>query len=215
MKFKFIAGFLFIGASQMAVANNNLPIFQASETRGLETPTLEILDSDQDGIENQSDQCLSTPFGAVVDDQGCRICPEGSEKDELGCFLMAADELVIPINIHFQTASDEIGAADFRELRRVAGLLRQHQTASIVIEGHTDNVGSEDYNQSLAERRASSVKDALASLGVADEGIENLQVVGHGEALPLTTNETEEGRLTNRRVQAVVALEVRERKYVE
>ena len=210
-----MAGFLFIGISQLGIANTDFPILQGNETRGLETPTLEILDSDQDGIENQGDQCLSTPFGAIVDDQGCRICPEGSERDELGCFLMAADELVIPINIRFQTASDEIGAADFRELRRVAGLLKQHQTASIVIEGHTDNVGSEDDNQALAERRASSVMSALTSLGVADEGIEKLQVVGHGEALPLTTNESAEGRQANRRVQAVVALEVRERKYVE
>lgn len=213
---KFLLGTLVaIGLAPMASADILPPILKAAEVRGLDTPTLEIVDSDQDGIENHIDQCLSTPFGGLVDETGCSICPGDAQEDDLGCFIMAVNELVVPINVNFDTSSAELSVQDMRELRRVAAVLNQQPKASIVIEGYTDDVGSDGYNMDLAARRAESVKTALQELGVVSESVAQLSVSAYGESRPISSNDTESGRAQNRRVQAVVGVEVRSREYVD
>lgn len=211
----FLNTLILAGITHTAMADSQPPILKSAEVRGIETPTLEILDSDQDGVENHLDQCLSTSFGAMVDHTGCRICPEESQEDDLGCFIMAASELVVPINLNFDTASAELSSDDLRELRRIATVLNQQPKASIVIEGYTDSVGSEDYNLALSERRALSVKEALEELGVVTEDLEQLSVRAYGESKPIDSNETDNGRAQNRRVQAVVGVAVETREYLE
>lgn len=83
-------------------------------------------------------------------------------------------------------------------LDEVARRLREHTDVSIRIEGHTDSVGSAQYNQGLSERRANSVRDYLVSQGVAED---RMMAVGYGEQRPVATNETDEGRALNRRVE--------------
>ena len=83
-------------------------------------------------------------------------------------------------------------------LRDLAANFQRYPDETISVEGHTDNVGSPAYNQSLSERRAFSVQDYLTSQGVPSSRI---SAVGYGESRPKATNDTPEGRQLNRRVE--------------
>ena len=83
-------------------------------------------------------------------------------------------------------------------LRSLAGNFRQYPDEEITVEGHTDNVGSPDYNQTLSERRAGSVRDYLIDQGVPST---HIAARGYGESRPKDTNSTPEGRQLNRRVE--------------
>lgn len=82
-------------------------------------------------------------------------------------------------------------------LSQVAATLRNFPEAKIEIQGHTDWIGSELYNQALSERRATAVRDYLVSVGIAGSRI---TTIGYGETRPVATNETAAGRAENRRV---------------
>lgn len=83
-------------------------------------------------------------------------------------------------------------------LDEAATMLRENPEVRVAVEGHTDAVGSDAYNERLSERRAGAVADALAAEGVARS---RLAVAGRGEASPVASNETDEGRAQNRRVE--------------
>jgi len=80
--------------------------------------------------------------------------------------------------------------------------LGEHGNVSVVAEGHTDNVGSDEYNEKLSLRRATSVKGYLVAGGISSA---RLKVEGYGESKPVASNETEDGRAQNRRVELRVA----------
>ncbi len=87
-------------------------------------------------------------------------------------------------------------------LDAVANAFKQlDATQKVVIEGHTDSVGSEETNQRLSKERAEAVRDYLISQGVSAE---QLSAVGKGESEPIATNDTPEGRANNRRVELVI-----------
>jgi OmpA-OmpF porin, OOP family len=90
-----------------------------------------------------------------------------------------------------------------KELDQVAAKIRSYAGANVVIEGHTDSVGSDDYNQRLSESRAQAVRQYF----VAAPGFKafTFESRGHGESRPIAPNETEEGREKNRRVEITVA----------
>jgi OOP family OmpA-OmpF porin len=84
-------------------------------------------------------------------------------------------------------------------LQMIAAVLIEHPDWIVSIEGHTDAIGSETDNQALSERRAGAVRDALVSgHGIAEA---RLEAKGFGEAKPIETNETLDGRARNRRVE--------------
>ncbi|MCA1780128.1 MAG: OmpA family protein, partial [Xanthomonadaceae bacterium] len=84
------------------------------------------------------------------------------------------------------------------ELNRAAGILRQRDEIILLeVAGHTDSVGSEEYNRDLSQRRAQSVADYLENRGIARE---RMRVVGFGESRPKVSNTTPENRAMNRRV---------------
>ena len=86
-------------------------------------------------------------------------------------------------------------------LRRIAEQLRDNETVRIVVEGHTDSVGSAELNQQLSERRAAAVFDVLVSAGVP---VERVTALGRGQNQPIATNDTAAGRAQNRRVELVI-----------
>jgi outer membrane protein OmpA-like peptidoglycan-associated protein len=86
-------------------------------------------------------------------------------------------------------------------LTKLATILQKYEDTEILVEGHTDATGSDDYNQSLSERRASSVSGFLGGLGVQKIRMTN---VGYGETQPVATNDTDEGRQANRRVEVAI-----------
>lgn len=101
-------------------------------------------------------------------------------------------------NIFFETGSATLKAESFPELNNLVKLLNENPKINIVIEGHTDNVGTDEANQILSENRAKAVHDYLLSQGV---GAERLSYSGFGESKPVDDNSTEEGRMKNRRVE--------------
>ena len=101
-------------------------------------------------------------------------------------------------DILFDTDSSALRSASRTTLNDLAQNFRQYPDNRIAVEGHTDSTGSQDYNQKLSERRASSVADYLIDQGVAASAI---TVYGFGEMQPKSSNDTAEGRQLNRRVE--------------
>jgi outer membrane protein OmpA-like peptidoglycan-associated protein len=85
-------------------------------------------------------------------------------------------------------------------LSKIAGILLVASGYSLKLEGHTDSVGSDEYNQRLSERRAESVRDYLAQSSVTSA----MTTQGFGESQPVASNDTAEGRQRNRRVEIVI-----------
>ena len=86
-------------------------------------------------------------------------------------------------------------------LNEAAALLQQHERVVVEVAGHTDSVGSDEYNQGLSERRADSVREYLTSKGVKAS---RLSSRGYGESRPIESNDTDEGRAENRRVELII-----------
>lgn len=102
----------------------------------------------------------------------------------------------------FQTGSSTLGQPVREKLAKVAGIVSSHSGLKLAVEGHTDSVGSETYNQQLSEKRAQSARDYLVSQGVPAASIKSQ---GFGESNPIETNDTAQGRQKNRRVEIVVS----------
>ncbi len=100
----------------------------------------------------------------------------------------------------------DVDKADLRpeaqtELVELARILNKYSDTNILIEGHTDSTGSDDYNQTLSERRARSVSVFLAAQNVDSR---RFSVIGYGESQPIASNDTAEGRQQNRRVELAI-----------
>jgi len=105
-------------------------------------------------------------------------------------------------DVTFDTNSTVVKPGLISEIDRVAGVLTRYPETLIRIEGHTDSVGTEEYNKDLSFRRANSVRDLLVQRGV---NISRIQPVGFGETMPVASNATEVGRQLNRRVEIKIA----------
>ncbi|MCB1666698.1 MAG: OmpA family protein, partial [Pseudomonadales bacterium] len=89
------------------------------------------------------------------------------------------------------------------EIRALADFMKANTDVSAVLEGHTDSVGTEAYNQALSMRRVNAVRQVLIDqFGIAASRI---RVEGYGETRPIASNDTAEGRAQNRRVQSVIS----------
>src|SRR3990167_7196878 len=101
----------------------------------------------------------------------------------------------------FATGRSELRAGTVNNLDKLALFLKQHQDRDVLIEGHTDNVGSEEANLSLSQRRADSVMNFLRQQGVASI---RLGSSGKGESTPVASNDSASGRQMNRRVEVII-----------
>lgn len=114
-------------------------------------------------------------------------------------------DLIMPGNVTFNTNEYSIRQNFNPVLNSVAEILYKYQDTRLRVTGHTDSTGSRDYNYNLSDRRATSVANYLASHGVDQS---RLITQGVGPDQPVTSNETESGRATNRRVELqIVAIE--------
>lgn len=103
--------------------------------------------------------------------------------------------------ILFATGSSELGEEGKAIVQKLADILGKYPDTNILVEGHTDSDGSEEFNQKLSERRAANVAQYLQGLGVAADRI---TTVGHGESMPVADNITPEGKQRNRRVEIAI-----------
>lgn len=135
------------------------------------------------------------------------MTPKPKPEPEPEPIIMLDDKPVVreqPIimkNLFFATNETTILPESEPELQRLLKLLNEHPQLRIRITGHTDNVGSDQDNQILSEGRANSVRNYLIERGVDADRIE---AEGKGESQPITTNDTEEGRAQNRRVEFMI-----------
>jgi OmpA-OmpF porin, OOP family len=104
-------------------------------------------------------------------------------------------------NIYFDFDKTTLKKESFVELNKVVDFLKQNASVEIEIEGHTDNKGSDEYNATLSQGRSQAVVDYIISQGIESY---RLAAHGYGEAKPIDSNETEEGRANNRRVEFTV-----------
>jgi outer membrane protein OmpA-like peptidoglycan-associated protein len=106
--------------------------------------------------------------------------------------------LNMPGNVTFATNSSDLSPAFFDVLNSVGKVLKEFDKTVVEVAGHTDNTGSESYNQSLSERRAAAVSSYLQAQGTNPQ---RLITVGMGELRPVADNNTANGRQINRRVE--------------
>ncbi|HXN00153.1 MAG TPA: OmpA family protein [Candidatus Dormibacteraeota bacterium] len=104
-------------------------------------------------------------------------------------------------DVLFDTGSSTLKPGAREKLAKISGIVLAHPGLTLQIEGHTDSVGSDEFNQQLSERRADSVRDFLIQQGVAASTI---AARGFGKSQPVASNDTPEGRQRNRRVELVV-----------
>ena len=122
---------------------------------------------------------------------------EGAEVERVGEGI----KITFDSGILFDFDSAKLSPTAKDNVSELAETLKKYEDTNILIEGHTDNVGSDSYNKQLSEERANSVSDYLVSLGVKNPRINE---VGYGENQPVATNETERGRQLNRRVEIAI-----------
>jgi outer membrane protein OmpA-like peptidoglycan-associated protein len=109
--------------------------------------------------------------------------------------------LNMPSSITFALNSADLNSQFFSALEGVGVVLKEYNKTVIEVAGHTDSSGSDSYNMQLSQRRAQAVANYLASQGVKNE---RLITVGAGEAHPIASNDTEQGRAANRRVELTI-----------
>jgi len=168
-------------------------------------------DDDQDGVPNYRDRCSKTIKDVSVDGNGCEwdsdndgvvdskdLCagtPPGVKVEFMGCHII---ELVTLRGVHFNTGSDELSASAQMILKGVAKNLREHPRMRVEVAGHTDNTGSDAINQQLSLNRARSATKYLVDLGI---NTKVLTTRGYAATQPIASNESQEGRSQNRRVE--------------
>jgi outer membrane protein OmpA-like peptidoglycan-associated protein len=167
------AGRSAVPAAAAAVA----PVAAAPATQEPPPPPAKCSDGDNDGVCDADDKCPGTPAGVKVDRVGCPLEQR--------------------LQLLFDFDSAELRPESITELERLVKFMNDVPFATALIEGHTDGVGSDTYNQALSDRRAKSVFDYLTSRGVDPARLKSL---GKGESEPIADNKTAEGRQENRRV---------------
>ncbi|WP_142532831.1 OmpA family protein [Saccharicrinis carchari] len=122
---------------------------------------------------------------------------EGAEVERIGEGI----KITFDSGILFGFDSSQLTEPSKKNIEELAKVLNKYDDTEILIEGHTDSKGAEGYNQKLSEERAKSVVDQLTDRNVANK---RFTIVGHGEAMPIADNATEEGRRLNRRVEVAI-----------
>ena len=109
--------------------------------------------------------------------------------------------LDMPANLLFGTDEAVLSQDNQQQISPLMLKLKGIKISTIIVQGHTDNVGSREYNQDLSLKRAQSVADIALSNGFLKE---NVKVIGYADTKPIASNDTEEGRGENRRVAVII-----------
>jgi len=177
-----------------------------------------IPDTDADGINDEDDKCPTVKGFARY--QGCPIpdtdgdgvndeedkCPNRpGPASNMGCPVIAKEVIdkvnFAARNVFFATGSYKLLPKSFKSLNEVANLMKADESLMVDIDGHTDEVGTDESNQVLSDNRAGAVKEYLIKQGVEEA---RLKSAGFGEAKPVADNKTAAGRAKNRRTEMTV-----------
>ena len=172
------------------------------------------LDSDGDGVVDALDKCPNTPAGQKVGANGCELdgdgdgvvdsqdkCPTVYAKTADGCPVpVAAPQKLVLEGVNFDNDQATLKTDAMAILDQAAANLKTWGDTKVEVAGHTDSQSSDAYNMSLSQRRADAVRSYLVGKGVAAD---RLTAKGYGESSPVASNDTEEGRYKNRRVELI------------
>jgi outer membrane protein OmpA-like peptidoglycan-associated protein len=174
----------------------------AARTREADAATRAAAVARSDAASSRMEAETATAAAVLADAQKQELARQiallQAEATERGIVLTLGDVL-------FATGSDQLKPGATGNLDRLVSFMAMYGDRSATIEGHTDNVGEDAYNQGLSQRRADGVKAYLASRGVAAA---RLTSMGMGEAYPIAGNESAGGRQQNRRVEVIIGSEV-------
>lgn len=148
-------------------------------------------DTDGDGVADQFDKCPGTPAGVAVDGSGCPL-----PKVEVA--VVDAGNVTGFERIQFEFNSSVLKTESYPTLDKLSSVLRDGG-GKVTVNGYASSEGTEAYNKKLSKDRANSVKTYLVNSGV---NASQVITKGHGEANPIASNDTEEGRIQNRRVES-------------
>ncbi len=152
-------------------------------------PVTAAPDADGDGVPDSRDACPDTPRNHRVDDRGCSIVLEEVAR--------------IDLNVQFDFDQAVVKPEFVAEIRQVADFLNEHDDTVAVLEGHTDSMGTDEYNMALSQRRVDAVRQILLEQFDIEPG--KVRAQGFGESRPTATNDTAQGRAQNRRVESVIS----------
>jgi outer membrane protein OmpA-like peptidoglycan-associated protein len=167
-------------------------------------------DGDGDGVADGDDACPKEKGPAAL--KGCPDrdgdgvpdkddrCPDvAGPKENQGCMPDAVKKFSGAIKgINFATGSAKIARGSYALLDEAAKLLTEYPSMRLSIEGHTDNVGKPEKNQTLSQARADAVRDYVSGKGIAAD---RLEAKGYGDTKPVEDNKTAKGRAANRRIE--------------
>lgn len=149
------------------------------------TVTETLPDTDGDGVTDGFDKCPGTPQGMPVDGVGCGL-----------------SQVITLTGVTFDFDQATLTPNSRTILEEVALKVKHFNNVPMSLEGHTDSKGSDEYNLTLSDLRAKSVRDFLIEQGVSGD---KLTAKGYGESVPVADNNTEAGRALNRRVELRIA----------
>jgi OOP family OmpA-OmpF porin len=155
------------------------------------------MDSDHDGVNDCDDKCPNTAAGTIVGPDGC---PQKVVIDLRGVNFKFDRPKKGETNIAKSLA--EPSADSIAVLKQAIDTLQRYPQVKVMVAGYTDSKGTDEYNQSLSERRASIVYNYLTSHGIDASRLEG--PIGHGESNPIGDNATDAGRAQNRRTELQV-----------
>lgn len=183
-----------------------------------------MLDTDEDGVYDYMDQCPNTPFAArnYVDSVGCTLDTDGDGvadyedlcpttpgvKANLGCPTVTREVRKLlkkaMHGIQFEHDKSTIKPNSYAMLDQIAQTFIDNPSYRVEIQGHTNNIGTHEYNMGLSERRAIAVRDYLIDKGVPAS---MLTIQGYGPDMPIGDNKTRQGKIINRRVEFRITFE--------
>lgn len=147
------------------------------------------LDSDGDGVIDSLDKCPGTPKGTKVDADGCPL-PEKAVVTEQGTYSFGI--------IYFDTNKATIKPKSFPIIDGAVEYMKKNPGVKLEVQGHTDSIGTDEYNMKLSDTRADAVRKYMIGKGIAAD---RLAAKGFGESKPAVSNATREGRAKNRRIE--------------
>ena len=132
--------------------------------------------------------------------------PEGSFNFKLAQFLADAKDKALPLtfvfdHLNFESASTKITPESEQTLKDLTAILKAYPAVNVRLEGHTDSAGAHEANKMLSQNRADAIRATLVANGV---DAKRLETTGWGEEKPIASNDTEEGRAKNRRLEMTV-----------
>ncbi len=169
------------------------PVVKKVVEQKLLEQTVEVIDTDNDGVTNSNDHCHNTSANVKVDSRGCALY---SEK-----------EVAVNLNVLFDNNSSQLNKFKKNDIQPLADFMKEYKNTSVVIEGHSSVVGNTKYNLVLSQKRADKIKNLLINKFSIDAN--RLSSKGFGDTKLIFEGNTDADHSKNRRVVATIETTVK------